>query len=347
MNIVIDCERMKYPNTGLYSFGDKFSNAMLKTVAEDDHLAFYIHPKTSLFVGENANYIKKKFIDKFFPVYVRNLDIWHTTYQLSKYTGGSIRSKNVLTVHDLNFLYEEDNPAIIKKFIKRHQSRIDRADHIVAISEFSKKDILEHLHIGRKPISVVHNGCSLVDYPDFDEPNYRPEKPFLFAIGTIIPKKNFHVLVPLLEGNDSELIIAGIMSGYADKIKENAKLHGVEDRVKILGPVSEEEKYWYMNNCQAFCFPSLAEGFGLPVIEAMHLGKPVFLSNLTSLPEIGGDQAYYFENFDPDHMKNVFERGMKDYKENNREAAIRQRADMFSWEQCARQYYQIYQSLLR
>lgn len=337
---------MKYPNTGLYTFGDKFSHAMRKIVTENDNLSFYIHPKTGHFLGEDATYIQKRFIDKLFPVYVKNLDIWHTTYQLSKYIGTSTKSKNVLTIHDLNFLYEGNSPSNIAYFVKKHQKRINRADHIVAISEFAKKDIIEHLNIEGKPVSVIHNGCSLMEYPGFDSPRYKPAKPYILAIGTIIPKKNFHVLPPLLKNNDYELVIGGVMSGYADRIKEEAKLHGVEDRLRILGPITDEEKYWYLKNCAAFAFPSIAEGFGMPVLEAMHFGKPVFLSDLTSLPEIGGDEAYYFENFDPEYMQAVFEKGMTDYEENNRSEIIKHHADLFNWENCARQYYKIYKSLL-
>jgi glycosyltransferase involved in cell wall biosynthesis len=97
------------------------------------------------------------------------------------------------------------------------------------------------------------------------------------------------------------------------EVMEAAKKFGVEDRVKLIGPATEEEKYWYYKNCEAFLFPSYAEGFGLPVIEAMYHGKPVFISDKTSLPEVGGDAAYYFRNFEPEYMQEVFKEGMRDY----------------------------------
>jgi glycosyltransferase involved in cell wall biosynthesis len=109
--------------------------------------------------------------------------------------------------------------------------------------------------------------------------------------------------------------------------------------------VTEEDKYWYYKNCTAFTFPSLAEGFGLPVVEAMYFGKPLFLSSHTCLPEIGGDLAYYFDrDFDPEDMRAVFENGMNRY---NQELGIRlrQRACDFSWEKCAASYLKIYREL--
>ncbi len=126
-------------------------------------------------------------------------------------------------------------------------------------------------------------------------------------------KKNFHVLPALLVGNDHELIISGVETPYKSKIMEEAEKFGVTDRVKITGTISEEDKAWYYKNCTAFVFPSIAEGFGLPVIEAMHFGKPVFLSTHTSLPEIGGDAAFYFPTFEPADMQATFANGMAEF----------------------------------
>jgi glycosyltransferase involved in cell wall biosynthesis len=133
---------------------------------------------------------------------------------------------------------------------------------------------------------------------------------------------------------------------YVEKIIGEAKRLGVADRVHLVGPVSNEEKFWYYQHCLAFCFPSKAEGFGLPVLEAMHFGKPVFISRATSLPEIGGDKAYYFDSFDPLAMQEVFEKGMNDYFNNQRTAAIRQHADSFSWNRAVQEYLDVYRKLL-
>jgi glycosyltransferase involved in cell wall biosynthesis len=170
--------------------------------------------------------------------------------------------------------------------------------------------------------------------------------PFLFSIGMILPKKNFHVLPRLLEHNDYELLIAGKTQGdYFKRIEEEAAKYGVSSRVKLLGSITDEEKYWYYKNCTAFMFPSVAEGFGAPVVEAMHFGKPVFLSDKTSLPEIGGDAAYYFKQFDNEHMRQVFEQGLTHYAANNPAGMIQQHAQKFSWDTNAREYMKLYRSL--
>ena len=119
----------------------------------------------------------------------------------------------------------------------------------------------------------------------------------------------------------------------------------MRDRVVFTGAVSENDKQWYMQHCLAFVFPSLAEGFGLPVVEAMYFGKPLLLSSLSSLPEVGGDIAYYFNNFEPAHMQQVLADSLQHYATTKPAEAIKARAQRFSWQAAAKQYLDIYHSL--
>ena len=98
----------------------------------------------------------------------------------------------------------------------------------------------------------------------------------------------------------------------------------------MLGPISEAEKSWYYRTCYAFAFPSLSEGFGLPVAEAMSVGKPLFLSDRTALPEIGRDIAFYFRDFNEHRMQHVFRRGMEKYSDHKMEERIKQEAQSFA-----------------
>jgi glycosyltransferase involved in cell wall biosynthesis len=94
-------------------------------------------------------------------------------------------------------------------------------------------------------------------------------------------------------------------------------------------------------------FPCRAEGFGLPVIEAMHFGKPVFLARKASLPEVGGDVAYYFENFEPEHMQKVFNNGMHDFNTRKPVDAIVKQAEKFSLDNAANQHCALYEECLK
>lgn len=347
MEVILDCERMKYPYTGLFEYCHQLGLALLNTKEEKDRLTIYIQKKDQHYFPAELNFITQISLHKFiFPKLDRKFDVWHATHQTSWYMPPANRKiKRVLTIHDLNFLYEEKSAVKRSNYLKKHQRNIDLADHIVAISEFTKNDVLKYLKVD-KPITVIYNGCLVETFPEYESPNYRPLKPFLFSLGTVNEKKNFHVLPCLLQDQDMELLIAGKADGsYSTQILKEARKYKVEDRVKILGAISKEDKYWYYKNCKAFLFPSIAEGFGIPVIEAMNFGKPVFLSTATSLPEIGGPLAYYFENFDPNMMRKVFKNGINDYEMKNPAQAIIEHAQQFNWNTSALAYWKIYESL--
>lgn len=340
--ILIDCEKIKYPNTGLFSFTTQLMKA-IETVKDE-----YAIAPTYLLTRKCLRYIPKvnyRIITLFDKLYFRVSDqfsVFHSTSQCGKYVPR--KQKVLLTIHDLNFLYEK-SPNKGERIREKVQKWIDRADHLVAISEFAKQDILNHMQTDNKPIDVIYNGCSFYEGEILKSAPYTPTRAFLFTVGTVLPKKNLHTLPALLVGNEYELIIAGNKSDYVNKILEKAKEYEVEDRVKILGPISEAEKDWYYRNCAAFVFPSIAEGFGLPVIEALHYGKPTFISLHTSLPEIGQDHCYYFDyDFDPIIMNEQLKSGMEHFKTREIQKLI-DYAHSFSWENAARAYCEIYNKL--
>ncbi len=343
--ILVEVERMKYPYTGLYYYCLQLAENLEKYYGDTFDFTFLKYPGTRLPASLNTK--NRNFIDKTFFYKDLSYDLYHGTWQLTKFVPKG-KIKFVYTIHDLNFLYTDKSKLKKKRLLQQIQERIDRADIITTISQYVKNDIEKHLDTRGKPIYVIYNGVELKEFPGFDSPHYRPSGPFLFSLGTVLYKKHFHVLPALLKGNRFELIIAGIQpdKNYVRQILEEARKHGVEERVHLIGPVTDEEKYWYLKNTEAFLFPSISEGFGLPPIEAMRLGKPVFLSTKTSLPEIGGPVAYYFENFDPEHMSKVLMKGLEDYKTNNRREAIIRWSRKFTWENAVRAYADVYKKAL-
>jgi len=347
--IIFDCERLKYPNTGLYTFCESLGSALIKN-SRNHQITAYLPKNAVKIFGKSAHYIVQRSWHKLFVPGTSGYDIWHSSNQVSRYYPAGKKVKIVLTIHDLNFLIEKkDNQAKIDKHLKTIQNHINKASVIVCISNFVADQVKQYLDPGEKKIHVIYNGCTISDHPEFNAPGYSPSNPFLFTIGTVLPKKNFHVLPRLLKENNYELIIAGNLSSpqYIEQILSEARKYDVEERVKIIGTISDQERSWYYSNCKAFVFPSVAEGFGLPVIEAMHYGKPVFLSTHTSLPEIGGDAAYYFENFDPLQMQDVLKKGMEDFPDSDMEQKAKIRASKFNWNNTAKSYLDIYDSLLR
>jgi glycosyltransferase involved in cell wall biosynthesis len=348
--IIIDCERMKYHHTGLYHYCLQLVRSLQQSInPQNEELSLYIRPAEYNIFANNAKYIRQHSLQKFLLPLLGGYEIWHATYQATNYYPFQRKIKIVLTIHDLNFMHDESK-AFFKqrRELKKLQRKINRADHIVAVSNFTLQDIKKYLNLYDTPATVIYNGCNFSTITKTIRPQNIPRHFFLYTIGTITDKKNFHVLPALLVNNNLDLIISGITQSdsYKDKILAEAEKHGVKDRIIFTGSISENDKQWYMKNCEAFVFPSFAEGFGLPVIEAMHFGKAVILSSLTALPEIGGDTAYYFQNFEPSHMQDVLQKSLRHYHSSDGiKEKIKQRAAFFTWEQTASQYIAVYRSL--
>lgn len=347
----MDCDLMKYRNSGLYYYCLNLGRHINQLLDEQgaERIKFYVPPaERKTFNGGSDTIVEKRY-HKFVKPFLWNCKVWHAPFQ----TGRMIPQDNpfikvVLTIHDLNHLHEGKPIQEQKHNLKKTQTLIDRSDVIVCVSQFCKSDVLKYLNTGRKPIHVIYNGTSTLSVPRLSVTSYKPTRPFLFSIGYVNRKKNFHTLISLLERNDLELIVAGRLDelDYVNAIVLESRRRGLGDRVRVLGPISDEEKSWYLKHCTAYVHPSLAEGFGIPVVEAMTFGKPLFLSHRTSLPEIAGDVAFYFKSFEPGHMQQVFVEGMHNYSQNGLAKRIEARGKIFNWREKAAEYIAVYKSLL-
>lgn len=349
--IILDCERMKYENTGLYHYCLNLGNHISQFIRPQiEELTLYCPYGTEYLFDTGIKHITQTELHKFRMPALNKFSVWHATYQDSYYL--PFRNKDikvVLSVHDLNFMYDLSKSEFKKqKYLHRLQMLINRADVIICISEFCKNDLTFYCDVKNKPVHVIHNGTNTLTEPELLKQSYKPAKPFIFSLGTIMPKKNFHCLLPLIQNQQQmELVIAGRIDdvGYYQSILDTAEKMGISKNVRLVGPISESEKSWYFNNCYAFAFPSTAEGFGLPVTEAMSVGKPIFLSDKTALPEIGGDVAFYFENFSAAHMNETFIAGMKQYTRFNMQVDIIKKGKEYCWDNAAQEYCKIYRSL--
>ena len=341
---------MKYRYSGLYYYCLNLGEYVRKVLEKEnkEKIMFYVPDTEKNTFSKNSSIIEKNWHNKYFKPFLFGCDIWHAPFQsgrpIQKYNK---RMKVVLTIHDLNVLYEDKSDKERSESLARTQSLINSSDAIVCISNHCRKDVTAHMDVKNKPVYVIHNGThGMVSVPE--KPlAYQPKAPFVFTLGYVNRKKNFHSLLPLLKNPNLELVVAGRLDepDYIKNMRAFAEQMGVADRLKILGPVSEHDKAWYYKHAEAFAFPSLAEGFGAPVVEAMEFGKPIFLSDRTSLPEIGGDVSFYFSSFEPQHMLNVFDAGMKEYRKNGLSQKIKQRAEQFQWSEKAKAYIDVYRSL--
>ncbi|MGB3063994.1 glycosyltransferase family 4 protein [Sphingobacterium thalpophilum] len=353
LNIIFDAERMKYPHTGLYHFCKQLGQALLKKQVSPFELTFYTNNPDNEDFGTDVRYFRQKSIQKFWMPRFANFNLWHSSFQLSDYFPRNSRIKVLSTIHDLNFLKEGKSVEKEKKYLKKLQANLDKADIVVAISHYVKKDLENYCDLKRKPLHVIYNGSNIDQkyLKTIDKQSRRDkERPFIYSIGTVNRKKNFHILLYLLIENDLELKISGIIAepSYHHYILDLAAELGVAERVHLTGPVSEDEKYQYLRDCALFVFPSIAEGFGLPVIEAMSFGKKVLLSKYTCLPEIGGPEAFFLDSTDPDYMIEFGKTTLLDIiNGEDRANEIKRWAGQFSWDKAASEYWELYKELLK
>ena len=348
-NVLVDLHRIgKNPYNGLYTYCFQLGKSLLRVPHGQLKLYYYLPQHKFGLFGNEISYVNQRSIDKYYRFNTYKYDIWHAATTLSWYKPFNKKTKFMFTLHDLNFLIENpDQVSGNRRYLRLIQERVHRADHIIAISQATLDQAYEYLDMKDKPISIIYPGCALVnELPEEAVPANLPDGPFLFTIGLLQPRKNFHVLMPLIKETGYKLVVAGLDTfDYKNVIIEEAKKWQVSDQLIITGPISENEKVWYYHNCEAFVFPSFAEGFGSPVVEAMFFGKPVFLSRFGSLPEIGGSAAYYFESFEPEQMVHDFKKGMNNYEETSPQAFIKQRAQLFTYDRAAENIVDIYQQI--
>jgi glycosyltransferase involved in cell wall biosynthesis len=345
--LLIDLYKVKDVYSGLGQFSINFAKELMRQSPEDFNIIYLIPGNYELNDFTNSNLVRVNLQKRYLPMLNKPYDIWHGLQQFPSHFPNK-KSIFILTVHDLNFLFEK-NEVKRSGYLSRLQKNIDRADYITAISDFTKKNIEDHINLRGKKILTIYNGISIDTQGIGQKPNYVDEKKFFFSIGIFNKKKNFHTLLPIMNYfKDHKLIIAGnIDTHYGKQIQKQINDMNLAERVILPGMINDNEKSWLYRNCNAFLFPSLAEGFGMPVIEAMKFGKPVFLSNFTSLPEIGGGFAFYFENFNEEYMSAFIKNKLSYYKDNQLTLSeqIKEHAERFSWQTCIAQYIKLYQEI--
>ncbi len=347
-NCLIDLSKLKNLYCGLGQFSLSLGNHLSEI--HDDSLKFsFLVPKNLKSDFEKTEKEILSLKHRYFPQICKKYDLWHSVHQGSPYFPSDKKTPYILTIHDLNFL-DEKSPAKAELRMQNLQKRIDRATVITAISQFTANEVKSHFDLKSKEVKVIYNGVDIIEFPYAKKPEFIVDGEFLFSIGVIKKKKNFKVLLGFLSKlPDIKLVIAGDNSdSYADEIIYEAKSLGLAERVLIPGKINDEEKFWLYKNCKAFVFPSLLEGFGLPVVEAMRFGKPVFLSKFSSLPEIGGKVAYYWDDFDPKNMAELFKVKMIEYQDDiDKKQRIIEHSKKFSWRKSAEEYVDVYKSVLK
>lgn len=316
---------------------------------EEHGIALHFHCRPSLHgrFGPDVHYLPVQRLQEWHHRAPVRLDLWHALNQLNRYgpphSPGQGQALRLVTVHDLNYLYEKRG---LSRW--RHGWRLRRLlarQHaVVTITRHVAGDVQRALH-WRGPLQVIHNGVrDLSAAPQEAVPGLQPGS-FFFHISRLTPSKNVEALLRMMAlWPERQLVLAGPSAGRNAELQARAGAMGLTN-VRLLTRVSEAQKAWLYAQCAAFFFPSITEGFGLPPIEAMYFGKPVFLSDRTSLPEVGGTAASYWPRFEPEAMRAVVQAGLAQH-DAVRAEVVRRHARQFSWDAAAEAYVQLYLRLL-
>ncbi len=222
---------------------------------------------------------------------------------------------------------------------------IRKAQKIITISEASKNDIIKLYKVAEKKVVVVYPGVKTGESKKMNKnelaKKYGLEKDFILFVGTLQPRKNIVRLIEAfskMKNKDLDLVIVGKKGWQFEEILSAPKKFEASSRVKFLHDVSDEDLPSFYQNALFFILPSLYEGFGLPVLEAMQYSCPVITSNVSSLPETGGDAALYI---DPESVLDITSKMEKlANDENLRKEMIekgKKQVAKFSWEKTAKE----------
>jgi len=266
----------------------------------------------------------------------------------------------LLVIHDLGFEhYPEHTPGIVSKYYRKFTPIYARkATRIVTVSEFSKRDIIQQYHIDPDKIDVAYNGAheQYVPLPETEKKRvlqqYTNGKPYFLYVGSVHPRKNVQNLLlaydALRRENtcDHKLLIVGRMAWKTEETRQVYENMQFKQDVVFAGHLQLEELTRVMASADAFVYPSLFEGFGIPVVEARYCGVPVITSNQSSLPEVGGPNAIYFDPQQPEAITAAMQQFLAERTVRiERAQADVQVRSLFNWDASAENIYRAMMSM--
>ncbi len=347
-SILIDATLINKKNTGLANIMQSLVRG-IETIPQSAFAYNVLVPLDyAIPTSTNLNYIPIRKWQKYLSFSLPDVNVWHSTYQSFRFLRKTSQTRQIITIHDLNFLYEK-NKFKAQRHLNILQQRINRADAVVAISQFVADDIKKNIALNNKPLEVIHNCVENLQQQPATKPSFcTSDVPFFFTLGAVRKKKNFHSLLEVMARiPDRQLFIAGNLDcpEYLAQLQQHIATLKLTN-VHISGPISFSEKIWLYQHAEAFLFPSMFEGFGLPVLEAMQFGTPVFISNMTSLPEVAGGHAFIWDNFDPDYMAESLLRNLPTLQSNiTLRNAMKSYATSFSLDKNIQQHLSLYHRL--
>ena len=375
MRIGFDMRPFLKEETGVGIYFKNLLFTLAKIDRTNEYFLFTSSWKDRFDPGNVPSFAKKKFVDLRYPVKAVNffwyrlgwpaldfffkteLDLTHSPTPLPLPT----RGKRIITVHDLFFL---DFPRMTDKeagrvFARRLENSVQDADGIVAVSHHTKRQLSEKFILNGEKIRVIHHGISLEEWEgggreDLERTKTSLDLPadFLLFVGAHEPRKNLPNLIKTLKivhdrHRKIPLVLVGRKGLDSDNIRRTIQKLNLGTWVKTVGYVDEKELKNVYRLASVFVFPSLWEGFGIPLLEAMASRLPIVASRSSALPEIAEDAAVYVAPGDPEDMADQIIRVLEDEDlQKNLVSAGEKRVRDFTWEKAAGESLDFYNSVL-
>ena len=390
LNIGIDAKRIVRNGTGLGSYGRTLVNDLaqyplrlnlyapdkgrddLRTQVEGHDNVSFLFPHSSFHFPLSKSFWRSRGIVA---------DLKRDGIQLYHGLSGELpigirRSgiKSVVTIHDLIFLRHPEfyNPIDVQIYKWKFRQTLKEADHIIAISECTKRDILEYGGelVSEDNITLIYQSCAQrfntsLNSKFLDKPSGRStcgrlqgkkaersilnSQRYVLSVGSIEPRKNTMLALKALHHlpDDISLVLVGRHTAYTDKLTQYARTNGLEHRLRILHGVPDADLPALYAGAEAFVYPSVYEGFGIPIIEAIRCGLPVVACTGSCLEEAGGPDSLYVEPDDAEGMADAIRRSLNGA--DGRQERIQRSQDYikrFDGKDVAGQVFQLYQQLL-
>ena len=373
-NVLIDYTQipLKRMGVGLYAY-----NLLSQISTIDKHNTYYIltqndDPALEQFASGNFHvlYVNHKFfrffvlrflLEQFYIPYLivkKKINIVHSLH----YSFPLIRfkAKRVVTIHDMTFFLIPEVHVRLKRIYFRTFIWLAALmrNRIICVSESTRNDLISITKIDKEKCSVIPLGKSGIFNTNYSlseinevKEKYNIKNDYLLFIGTIEPRKNIATLIKVFNeflklNCKYSLVIVGKKGWYYDEIFRLINDYNISDKIIFTGFVSEEETPVLLNGCKIFIYPSLYEGFGIPVLEALSCGIPTITSNISSMPEVAGDAAILV---DPENEIEILKAINLLLSDINLYNLLKQKSILqskkFSWENTALETLKLYKSM--
>jgi glycosyltransferase involved in cell wall biosynthesis len=336
MNIGYEAKRIFHNKTGLGNYSRDLVRILATYFPENNY--FLYNPKKNnetLFNSDSTVLIEKlpstSFYKKFYNLWrqkgiiydlkIDNVEVFHG---LSGEIPSGLRKNNiksVVTIHDLIFMRYPNLYSFFDRKIHYYKFKksAQNANLVIAISEQTKADIITYLKIPSEKIKVIYQGCQDVFKQNFSEIEkqkvalkYHLPKEFILNVGTIEERKNAFNIVKAIKDINTKLVLVGKETEYSNKIKTYIKENNLTEKVIFLKGLSSQELAITYQLASVFVYPSIFEGFGIPIIEALFSKTPVITTHSGVFPEAGGPNSIYVDPDNFDTLTNEIEKLLND-----------------------------------